>query len=234
MSFISARDETLHAVDYVMIVMTHSRRSHAGGIASRVGLGLRQTPIELAAKRGKKVLRLLRFIELVEDRAHVRTKDIHTARGQGDAATQFRPYRNFGNESEPETTVLAWYVVTCEAERLHLFCQFGSHFRLELVVDTSGTLDWDQFAIDEFAHRLSQHPDFVREIEIQTVLHCCGAHRAAPMSCARLRASQPSERWRAQSWRRCLRTGRGVGEEEQKIAHRTEKALRSPFPTRFL
>jgi hypothetical protein len=72
------------------------------GITACVVLGLGEAPVELAADGRQEILGLLRFIELIENRADVGAEDLDPARRQDDAAAKLCPYRHLGDQPHAE------------------------------------------------------------------------------------------------------------------------------------
>jgi hypothetical protein len=128
-----------------------------------------QAPVEFAADGRQEIFFLLLIIEMVEDRADGRPEDLDSARRQRDAAAELRPYGHLGDEAHAESAILCRHIIARESELLGFGLEMRPHLGLELVTVTGLALDRDQLLVDEFAHRVLEHPDFVRKVEIQAL-----------------------------------------------------------------
>src|SRR5262249_13483672 len=92
-----------------------------------------------------------------------------------------RPHRDLGEQSHAEAAVFLRHVVAREPELLRLRLQMRLHLGLELVPVAAGALDRDHLAVDEFPHRVLEHPDLVRQVEVEAVgLGRCVVHATSP------------------------------------------------------
>ena len=98
MRIVGAGDEALGAIDDVVVALAHRGRAHAAGIAARVGLGLGQAPVQLAADGRQQIFVLLRFVEMIENWADVGPEHVDAPGGQGDGAAKLGPHGNLGDQ----------------------------------------------------------------------------------------------------------------------------------------
>ena len=171
---VGAGDEALHAVEDIVVAVAHRGRAHGAGIAAGIGLGLGEAPFDLAANGGNEEAPLLLVIEVVEDRADVGPENLRGARRERDAARHLGPHHDLGEKPQSEPAIFLRHVVIAEPKLLRLRLEMAAHVGLELGPVARLALDRDELAIDEFAHRLLQHPEFFRQLEIHAV---CRVHR---------------------------------------------------------
>ena len=103
----ATRDEALGAVDDVVVALAHRGRSHTAGVAARVRLGLGEAPVQFAADGRQQILRLLLFVEVIEDRTDARAEHVDAARRQRDGAAELGPDGDLGDQPHAEPAVFA-------------------------------------------------------------------------------------------------------------------------------
>ena len=92
--FISASDETLGAVDNVVITLPHRARFHRSRVGTRVGLGLHEAKLLFSPEDGIEKPLFLIIVQRVQNRSDFRAEDSSSTRRQRDRATHLLPYQH--------------------------------------------------------------------------------------------------------------------------------------------
>src|ERR1700742_3588754 len=102
------RDETLVAVDDVMIALADRAGLHAARIAASLRLGLRECRIFFAAQDRIEIALLHLFRQPQQDRARRRTEDAITAIRQRDRAVHLFPHHREREQRQALAAELGW------------------------------------------------------------------------------------------------------------------------------
>src|SRR5262249_13371688 len=162
-------DETLHAVDAIVIAFADGDGAHAARIATGIGLRLRKAPVQLAANGREQVLFLLLVVEVIEYGAHIGAEDFNAARRQRNGAAKLRPDSHLGNKPHAKSAVFARHVIAGKPQLFGFGSELAAQLRLQSIVLAGGPLDGNELAVDKFAHCFLEHADFFRQLEAQAV-----------------------------------------------------------------
>ena len=164
-----ASDEALDAVDHVKVAVAHRGGAHAARIGARIGLGLREAGLLLAAQRRQQILFLHLAFEREQDMADGRTGNAAAAaRRQRDRARQLRLDDRFRQRGETGAAVFLRNIHHPEAEIFRAFGKTLVIFGLELLAALGRglPLDRDHFGIDETPQCVLEDAQFLGKLEI--------------------------------------------------------------------
>src|SRR5262245_22461248 len=160
------RDETLVAVDDVVVALTDGTRLHAARIAARLRLGLRESGGFLATEDRIEVLLLHLLGQPQQDRPRRWAEHTVAAVGQRDRAMHLLPNNGERKQRKALAAELSGRVELPQAQLLSFGLQRPLEFRLQLRPIHAVHLDRDKLAIDTLADRLPQQADIFRQFKI--------------------------------------------------------------------
>ena len=161
-----AGDETLGAVDDVVIALAHGAGFHRRRIGARVRLGLHEAELFLAALIGSIKRFFCSSFKRVENRPDFRSENSLAARRQRHRARQLFPHQHLRQTAEPAAAVFFRHVEHPQAHLFGFLLQLLANVGLELHVLDRVHLDRNQLLVDKLAHGVFEHLKFFGQIEI--------------------------------------------------------------------
>jgi len=165
---VGAGDETLDAIDQVMVTIARRGGPHRCGIGARIGFGLREAASLFPPNDRHEVLFSRRAFEPVQNGTDRRSEYAHATRRQRRGAADLAPHNHLGHHAEPKPAEFLRHVIEPQPERLRLVPQPVGQLLLRLHIVDNFAFERDQFTIDEAPNVLFQKAQLVRKLEI----HC--------------------------------------------------------------
>ena len=166
--FVGAGDETLDAVDHVMIAIAHRSGPHGRRIRARIRFGLRKTSSLLPPDDRHEIFFSRGAFELVENGTDRRAEHAHAARGQRRRAADLAPHNHLGQHAQPKPAEFLRHVIEPQPQRMRLAAQPVGQLLLRLHIVDNLAFERDQFTVDEAPNVLFQKAQLLRKLEI----HC--------------------------------------------------------------
>src|SRR5215510_4103694 len=175
-----ARDKAFGTVDNVIIALTYGPRLHRGRIRARVWFGLHEAKFFFAAQNGVHKPFFLIIIQRVQDRPNIRSENSLAARRQRNGTGELFPNQDLRQATQPTASILFGHI---EHPQPHLFgflLQALANMRFQLHILERMHLDGNQLFIDKLPHRVFEHLQFFRQIEIHATLRLDSLRSRSP------------------------------------------------------
>ena len=176
-----------------MVAVAHGRGTHAAGIGSRIGLGLGETSLFLAAQERQQVFLLHLALQRVKNAARGRPCNAIPARRYGDRTREFLPHNDACEDRHAATAILGRHVELPDAQLFRPAFEAAEIIRLDLFAVGGLALDWDQLVVDKTPQRGFEQSQLFRQFEIHRPML---PSRPPATTRARRPRSHPRRAWR--------------------------------------